>query len=72
MFNKFINNLKLKFKYRNLRNKLAKYVEVELGKEYVEESLDMYDKVNQGIPIGGFLETVAFIELVNSCKKWEG
>lgn len=37
--------------------------------EYGEEFGTMYDSVNSGIPIGGFSETIAFVEMVEKVKK---
>ena len=47
---------KLFKKKKSLRDKL-----VEM---YGEEAGVYHDKINQGIPIGGFLETVVFLEMV--------
>jgi hypothetical protein len=37
--------------------------------EYGDEFIDKYDKLNGGIPIGNFEETIEFIEKVNAVKK---
>ena len=52
----------------DLRKTVAKWVEKNLGKEYVDEALDKYDKVNRGIPIGGILDTIAFLDMVERVK----
>ena len=52
----------------DLRKTVAKWVEKNLGKEYVDEALDKYDKVNRGIPIGGILYTIAFLDMVERVK----
>ena len=36
---------------------------------YGDEFVEMYDKVNEGVPIGGFAETVAFINMVEKAKE---
>ena len=36
---------------------------------YGKEAGIYYDKINQGIPIGGFLETVIFLEMVKEADK---
>ena len=52
---------KLFKKKKTLRDKL-----VEM---YGEEAGIYYDKTNQGIPIGGFLETVVFLQMVEEADK---
>ena len=60
-------------KHYNLRSELAKWVEKNIGVEYVNEALEKYDKINSGIPIGGIAETVAFVDMVETVKaKVEG
>lgn len=59
---------KLKWKHYNLRSELAKWVEKNIGAEYVDEALEKYDKINGGIPIGGMAETVAFVGMVETVK----
>lgn len=59
---------KLKRKRYDLRSELAKWVEKNLGAEFVEEALDKYDKINSGIPIGGFSETVVFLDMIKTVK----
>ena len=53
----------------DLREKIAVWVEKNLGKEFVEDALDKYDKVNEGVPIGDFLETVIFLDMIERIKK---
>lgn len=52
---------KLFKKKKTLRDKL-----VEM---YGEEAGIYHDKINEGIPIGGFLETVIFLEMVKEAEK---
>ena len=52
----------------DLRKEVATWVEKNIGAEYVEEALDKYDKINSGIPIGGFQETVAFLDMIEKIK----
>ena len=59
---------KLKRKHYNLRSELAKWVEKNIGTEYIDEALEKYDKINSGIPIGGIAETVAFVNMVEIVK----
>jgi hypothetical protein len=44
----------------------------EFGEEAGEEIGQMYDSINRGIPIGGFLETAAFLDMVEKVKKESG
>lgn len=59
---------KFKRKHYNLKSELAKWVEKNIGAEFVDEALDKYDKINSGIPIGGMAETVAFVDMVDTVK----
>jgi len=58
----------LKRKRNNLRDEVAKWVERNISSEYVDEALDKYDKINRGIPIGGFYETAVFVDMVETVK----
>lgn len=53
----------------NLRKEVAAWVEKNIGAEYVDEALDKYDKLNSGVPIGGFVETAVFLDMVEQIKK---
>ena len=53
----------------DLRAELAKWVDRNLGKEYVEEALDNYDKIQSGVPMGGFAETAVFLDLIERVKS---
>lgn len=57
-----------KRKHYNLRSELAKWVEKNIGIEYVNEALEKYDKINSGIPIGGLAETAAFVHMIETVK----
>ena len=52
---------KLFKKKKILRDKLIEMYGVEAGV--------YYDKINQGIPIGGLLETIVFLHMVKETKK---
>ena len=41
----------------------------KLVEMYGEEAGETYDKINTGIPIGGFLETAIFLQMVEEAKK---
>jgi len=52
----------------DLRKEVAVWVEKNIGAEYVEEALEKYDKINSGVPIGGFQETVVFLHMIEQVK----
>lgn len=56
-------------KETNLRSNGAKWVEENLGAEYVDGFLIKYDTLNSGGIIGNFFETVAFTDLVERIRK---
>ena len=59
---RFFKRLSLKLSSRDtLRDKL-----VEM---YGEEAGEAYDKINAGAPMGGFVETVIFLRMVEDAKK---
>lgn len=62
------NKIRKKFGLYDLRKEVAKYVEKNFGTEFVEEALDKYDKINSGIPIGGFVETATFLDMIARIK----
>ena len=53
----------------NLRKEVAQWVEKNIGPEYVDEALEKYDKINSGVPIGGFEETIVFIDMIERIKR---
>lgn len=57
-----------KRKHYNLRNELAKWIEKNIGIEYVDEALEKYDKINSGVPIGGLAETIVFTDIIKTVK----
>lgn len=59
---------KSKRKHYNLRYELAKWVEKNIGAEYVAEALEKYDKINSGVPIGGIGETMVFLNMIETVK----
>lgn len=52
----------------DLRKEVAVWVENNIGVEYVDEVLDKYDKINSGVPIGGFQETAVFLHMIEQIK----
>lgn len=53
----------------NLRKDGAKWVRENIGEEYVDEFYEKYDKLNNGIPIGSFVETVVFLDMLERIKR---
>lgn len=41
----------------------------KLVEMYGEEAGEAYDKINAGMPMGGFAETVIFLQMVEDAKK---
>ena len=52
----------------NLRKEIGRWVKKNIGQEYVDEALEKYDKINSGVPIGGFEETIVFIDMIERIK----
>lgn len=59
---------KFKRKHYDLRSELANWIKKNISVEYVNEALEKYDKINNGIPIGNFIETVTFIDMIETIK----
>lgn len=53
----------------DLRKEVAAWVEKNIGAEYVDEALEKYDKINRGVPIGGFAETAVFLDMIEQVKE---
>lgn len=53
----------------NLRKDGAKWVRENIGEEYVDEFYEKYDKLNNGIPIDDFVETVVFLNMLEKIKR---
>ena len=54
----------------DLREEGAKWCEKEFGhKIYYYEFKEKYDALNSGLPIGGFFETMVFIDMIETIKK---
>ena len=49
--------------------KKKKPLRATLIEMYGVEAGVYYDKINQGIPIGGFIETIVFLNMVKEAKK---
>ena len=64
MFKRF----RKKHELYDLRQEVTAWVEKNIGAEYVDEALDKYDKINSGVPIGGFQETAVFLDMIERIK----
>ena len=53
----------------NLRKDGAKWVRENIGEEYVDEFYEKYDRLNNGMPIGGFVETAVFLNMLEKIKR---
>ena len=56
----------------NLRQACIDKYSEEFGEEHAEEVGLMYDAINRGIPIGDFLETALFLDMIERVKKESG
>jgi len=52
----------------DLKEEGKKWVERELGKDYVNEFVVKYENINRGIPIGSYVETIIFIDMVERIR----
>lgn len=64
-----LHKLRIKLGLYDLEKEGAKWVAKNLGEEYVEEFKEKYEKINRGIPIGGFAETAVFLNMVEKIKS---
>ena len=69
-----INKIIRWWKRRNfdLRQACIDKYSKEFGEDAREEIGQMYDKICRGEPIGGFLETTVFLDMVEKVKKESG
>ena len=64
-----IHNIRIKLGLYDLRKEGTKWVAKNIGEDYVEEFLTKYDDINRGIPIGGFAETIVFLDMIEQIKR---
>ena len=64
-----IHKIRIKLGLYDLRKEGAKWVAKNMGEEYAEEFLARYDDINRGVPIGGLVETMTFINLIERIKE---
>lgn len=65
---KWTDGIRMKLGLYDLRTEGAKWVARHIGEDYVEEFLAKYDNINRGIPIGGYAETIVFLDLIERIK----
>lgn len=65
----FMRNFFNRRKKYDLREEVGKYVAKNFGEQYVDEALSNYDTINSGGTIGGLLETMAFVSMVENVKQ---
>lgn len=53
----------------NLKEEGRKWCVREFGEQYESEFVEKYEAINRGIPIGGFYETVVFLDMVETIKR---
>ena len=66
---RLIHNIRIKLGLYDLRKEGAKWVAKNIGEDYVEEFFAKYDDINRGIPIGGMVETIAFLSMIEQIKE---
>lgn len=66
---RLIHNIRIKLGLYDLRKEGAKWVSENIGEDYVDEFLAKYDDINRGIPIGGMVETVVFLDMIERIKE---
>ena len=64
-----LHRLRIKLGLYDLKIEGAKWVAKNIGEEYVDEFKEKYEKINQGIPIGGFEETATFLDMIEQIKS---
>ena len=62
---------RLKRFFKRLSSKLSSRdtLRDKLVEMYGEEAGEAYDKINAGVPMGGFVETVIFLRMIEDAKK---
>jgi len=61
-----------KRKHFDLRQACIDACTKEFGEDAGKEFGEMYDTLNRGGTIGGFIETVAFLDMIEKVKKESG
>lgn len=64
-----IHKIRIKLGLYDLRKEGAKWVAKNIGEDYVDEFLSKYDDMNRGIPIGGMVETVVFLDMIERIRS---
>jgi len=66
---RLIHNIRIKLGLYDLRKEGVKWVAKNIGEDYVEEFIAKYDDINRGIPIGGMVETIVFMDMIERIKE---
>ena len=66
---KVLRRIGLLFGRYNLREEGRRWCIEQFGEQYGEEFVEKYDSINSGIPIGGIVETVVFLDMVETIKS---
>ena len=61
-----------KRKHFDLRKACIDKYSKEFGEGYAQEFGKIYDKIRRGEPIGGFLDTSVFLNMIERVKKESG
>lgn len=64
-----LHKLRIKLGLYDLEIEGAKWVAKNIGEEYIGEFKEKYEKLNRGIPIGGFVETAIFLDMIEQIKS---
>lgn len=64
-----LHKIRIKLGLYDLRKEGVKWVAKNMGEEYVEEFLARYDDINRGVSIGGIVQTIAFLNLIERIRK---
>lgn len=64
-----IHNIRIKLGLYDLRKEGVKWVAKNIGEDYVEEFLTKYDDINRCIPIGGIVETMIFLDMIERIRN---
>lgn len=69
LIKKLIKKIRIKYGWYDLHDYGCLWVARHLGREYVQEFSDNYEKINCGVPIGNIYETIVFLNMIERMKK---
>ena len=64
-----IRKIRIKLGMYDLEEEGATWVVKNIGEEYVQEFRDKYETICTGGAIGGFVETVVFLDMIEQIKR---